>query len=55
MQSHRLMYVLCLIAMLLLQGAHFGADKWHICSMWRKSPRGLDLPYVKNGMPLKAY
>ena len=48
-------YVLCFIAMLLLQGAHFGADKRHSRSMWRKPPRGLDLPYVRNAMPAKAY
>ena len=41
--------------MLILQGAHFGADKRDGRGMWRQKPHGLDIPYVRNAMHQKAY
>ena len=48
-------YVLCWFAIVILQGAHFGSKKRDSRRMWRRTPRGLSIPYVRNAMPLGAY
>jgi hypothetical protein len=48
-------YVIAWFGLLILQGAHFGSDKRTAKKMWRNSPEGLALPYVRNAMTSKAY
>ena len=47
-------FVLCRIAMLILQGAHFGADKRPAAKLWRASPYGYPIPYLQNSMTRDA-
>ena len=48
-------FVLCWIACLILQGAHFGADKRSAGKLWRDQPYGLSLPYLQNAMTRNSY
>ena len=48
-------FVLCWIAILILQGAHFGQDKGNAGKMWRGAPRGISFPYIRNAMTRDAY
>ena len=41
--------------MLILQGAHFGADKRSAAKMWRGQPYGISIPYIQNKMTRDAY
>jgi hypothetical protein len=41
-------FVLAWVALLILQGAHFGTQKRSSKKMWRKAPYEIDLPYVRN-------
>lgn len=48
-------YILCWIAVLILQGAHFGADKGNAARLWRAQPYGVSIPYIRNTMTRDAY
>ena len=41
--------------MLILQGAHFGADKRSATKMWRGQHYGILIPYIQNTMTRDAY
>ena len=41
--------------MLILQGAHFGADKRSAAKLWRSPPYGNLIPYLQNLMTRDAY
>ena len=43
------------IVMLILQGAHFGADKRSAAKLWRAPPYGLPIPYLQNSMTRNPY
>ena len=43
-------FVLCWMGMLILQGAHFGADKRSAAKMWRGQPYGTSILYIQNTM-----
>lgn len=40
-------YILCFIAILILNGAHFGSTKREARKLWRKAPHGLSIPYLQ--------
>ena len=40
-------YILCWIAILMLQGAHFGEDKGIAANIWKKAPEGVSIPYIQ--------
>ena len=48
-------FVLCWVAMLILQGAHFGSDKRSAAKLWRAPPYGLSISYLQNSMTRDAY
>ena len=48
-------FVLCWVGILILQGAHFGADKRSSRMLWRNPPHGISIPYVRNSMSRDAY
>ena len=48
-------FVLCWFALIILQGAHFGSNNKDTRRIWKKHPRGFNLPYVRNAMPVHAY
>ena len=48
-------YVICWIAILILQGALFGTHKPPSRTMWESFPYGLPIPYVKNAISGGAY
>ena len=48
-------FVVCWVAILILQGAMFGTFKPPSRSMWEERPYGLPIPYVKNTMSGAAY
>jgi hypothetical protein len=41
-------FVMCWMASLILQGAHFGADKRSAGKLWRGQPYGISIPYLQN-------
>ncbi len=43
-------FIICWVAILILQGAHFGSDKKTQRKMWRRPPYGISMPYVQNTM-----
>ena len=43
------------VALLILQGAHFGTDKRSARKMWRGQPYGVSIPYIRNTMTRDAY
>ena len=47
-------FVLAFIAILIIQGAHFGESK-RGRKMWRRAPHGISIPYVSNTMTRDAY
>ena len=46
---------MCWVTMLIMQGAHFGADKRSASKLWREQPYGTSIPYLKNTMTRDAY
>ena len=48
-------FVLCWIALLILQGTHVGSNNGNFCSIWRSPPCGFYLPYVRNAMLRNVY
>ena len=48
-------YVICWIAILILQGAHFGSNKRASSKMWRRGPYGVNIPYIQNTMTAQGY
>jgi len=48
-------FVICWVAALILQGAHFGADKRSAGKLWRAQPYGISIPYLQNTMTRDAY
>ena len=48
-------FVLCWFGILILQGAHFGADKRSASKLWRGPPYGVSIPYIRNTMTWDAY
>ncbi len=48
-------YALAFVAILIIQGAHFGSHKRTARKMWRNAPHGLGIPYIRNSMRLDAY
>lgn len=48
-------YMLVWFGLVMLQGAHFGADKRSSRKMWQKAPHGLAISYVRNSMSRDAY
>ena len=41
--------------MLILQGAHFGADKRSAAKLWQAPPYGNPIPYLQDSMTRDAY
>ena len=48
-------FVLAWIAILIIQGAHFGSYKLPARDFWARPPYGISLPYIKNSMTLDAF
>ena len=48
-------FVLAWVALLVLQGGHFGSDKRTAKKMWRSAPEGYAFPYVRNTMTSMSY
>ena len=48
-------FVICWVAALILQSAHFGADKRSAGKLWRAQPYGISIPYLQNTMTRDAY
>ncbi len=48
-------FIICWVAILILQGAHFGSDKKLLRNMWRRSPYGISMPYIQNTMMRDAF
>ena len=48
-------FAICWVAILIIQGAHFGSHKRSSRKMWRSAPHGLSIPYIRNSMRLDAY
>jgi hypothetical protein len=48
-------YVLAWVAILILQGAHFGTQKRSAKKMWRQPPYEINLSYVQDSMTLMSY
>ena len=43
-------FIICWVAILILQGAHFSSDKKLLRNMWQCSPYGISMPYIQNTM-----
>ena len=48
-------YILAWFAVLIIQGGHFGSNKPPSKALWKKAPRGIGLPYIRNWMTRDAY
>ncbi len=48
-------FIICWVAILILQGAHFGSDKKLLRKMWQRPPYGISMPYVQNTMQRDAF
>ena len=48
-------FVLCWIAIVIIQGAMFGSFKGASRNLWRRAPYGLQISYVRNAMTRDAY
>ena len=48
-------FVICWIALLILQGAHFGTYKPSAANLWRGAPYGIGTPIYRNTMTREAY
>jgi hypothetical protein len=48
-------FIICWIGILILQGGHFGSEKWTVIKMQQGSPYGLSIPYVRNSMQKDAF
>eukprot|EP00984_Skeletonema_dohrnii_P004810 scaffold1689_cov99-Skeletonema_dohrnii-CCMP3373.AAC.1 len=48
-------FAICWVAVLIIQGAHFGSQKRSSRKMWRAAPHGLSIPYIRNSMRRDAY
>jgi hypothetical protein len=41
-------FIICWVAILILQCAHFGSDKKLLRNIWQRSPYGISMPYIQN-------
>ena len=48
-------FVICWVAIIIIQGAHFGSDKKSMRKMWQRPPYGISIPYVQNTMRRDAF
>jgi hypothetical protein len=48
-------FIICWVAILVLQGTHFGSDKKLLSKMWQRPPYGISMPYVQNTMQHDAF
>ena len=48
-------FILCWVAILIIQAGHFSSNKPASGNLWRKPPHGISMPYVRNTMPRNAF
>ena len=46
-------FIICWIAILIINDAHFGVEKRGLHKLWRRSPYELSIPYIQNTMTIK--